>query len=40
MLFRNVIIKNEYDILLDGNETSTFYALEKPHKIFEKVPSL
>ena len=38
LLHDNLITKNEYDILLAGNETPTFYALAKTHKIFEKLP--
>ena len=38
LLHDKLITKNEYDILLEGNETPTFYALAKTHKIFEKLP--
>ena len=38
LLHDSLITKNEYDILLEGNETPTFYALAKTHKIFEKLP--
>ena len=38
LLHDNLITKNEYDILLEGNETPTFYALAKTYKIFEKLP--
>ena len=38
-LHNNLITKNEYEILLKGNEIPTFYGLVKTHKIFEKTPS-
>ena len=38
LLHDSLITKNEYDILLEGNETPTFYALAKTYKIFEKLP--
>ena len=43
-LFRNSYMTtlslkmNIYDILLEGNETPTFYVLAKTHKIFAKLP--
>ena len=37
-LHDKLITKNEYDILLEGNEIPTFYALAKTNKIFAKLP--
>ena len=37
LLHDNLITKNEYDILLEGNKTPTFYALAKTHKILKKL---
>ena len=38
LLHDSLTTKNEYDILLEGYETSTFYVLAKTHQIFENLP--